>query len=100
MTNTIGESLYRLFTFAGANTKNVTFQGDVGLHIAKALWGIINNKKGIPERLSLYEKQKFLGKCYREGEIAFNSNEHHKREIIKINKNIYSKKNNKQNIVL
>lgn len=97
MTNTIGESLYRLFTFAGANTKNVTFQGDVGLHIAKALWGIMSKKVGIPKDLSLYEKQKFLGACYQAGEKHFNSSEESKKEIIEINKNIYSKKNINQN---
>ena len=38
--NALGESLARLFMFAGAETKRVTYQGDVGMHVAKAIYGM------------------------------------------------------------
>jgi arginyl-tRNA synthetase len=38
--NALGESLARLFMLAGADTKRVTFQGDVGMHVAKAMYGL------------------------------------------------------------
>ena len=36
--NSIGESLSRIFEFQGAKVTRVCYQGDVGLHVAKALW--------------------------------------------------------------
>src|SRR3989344_1782146 len=39
MSNTIGESVSRILEFQGAKLKRVNYQGDVGLHIAKAIWG-------------------------------------------------------------
>ena len=96
MTNVIGESFYRLAKFAGADVKNVTFQGDVGMHIAKALWGIKNINEELPFDKTPYEKQKFLGKCYVFGEKHFSEeteNEEEniaKIEITQINKEIYT----------
>ncbi len=91
MTNVIGESFYRLAQFAGATVKNVTFQGDVGMHIAKALWGIQNIGEELPLQKTPYEKQKFLGKCYVFGEKHFSENINNaKNEITQINKEIYT----------
>jgi len=95
MTNTIGESLYRIAKFSGAETRNVTFQGDVGMHIAKAIWGIQNIGEDLPLEKTAYEKQKFLGKCYVFGEKNYSEEDSPseqnkaKQEILKINKNIY-----------
>ncbi len=98
MTNVIGESFYRLAQFAGANVKNVTFQGDVGMHIAKALWGIKNIGEALPLHKTPYEKQKFLGKCYVFGEQNFSAETGEgnsaKTEITQINKEIYEIINN------
>ena len=43
MNNTIGESLSRIFEFEGAKVKRVCYQGDVGIHVAKAIWGKMHN---------------------------------------------------------
>src|ERR1044072_5766387 len=40
MTNVIGESLARLHEAAGAEVLRVNYQGDVGLHVAKSVWGM------------------------------------------------------------
>jgi arginyl-tRNA synthetase len=40
MSNAIGESLARLFQFSGAQVVRVNYQGDVGPHVAKALWAM------------------------------------------------------------
>lgn len=97
MTNTLGESLYRMFCFAGADVKNITFQGDVGLHIAKSLWGILNQNDPLPEDATPYEKQKFLGKCYVFGEQNFSESETAKAEIIALNKKIYTQEDEELN---
>ncbi|MCK4636086.1 MAG: arginine--tRNA ligase [Candidatus Moranbacteria bacterium] len=98
MTNTIGESLFRIAQFSGADAKQVTFQGDVGMHVAKTLWGIKNILEKIPsDENSVWEKQAFLGKCYAFGEKNFSSDDKIKKEITKINKLVYNKKDEAQN---
>ena len=37
MSNAIGESISRLLQFSGADVKRANYQGDVGLHVAKAI---------------------------------------------------------------
>jgi len=39
MSNAIGESIARLLQFSGAEVKRANYQGDVGPHVARALWG-------------------------------------------------------------
>ena len=41
MTNTVGESLARIFEFLGAEVKRANYQGDVGIHVANSIWGLI-----------------------------------------------------------
>src|SRR3989338_6371990 len=40
MSNAIGESIARLLQFSGAEVKRANYQGDVGPHVAKAIWGL------------------------------------------------------------
>ncbi len=40
MSNAIGESVSRIFEWCGADVVRANYQGDVGPHIAKALWGL------------------------------------------------------------
>jgi arginyl-tRNA synthetase len=39
MSNAVGEAISRTLEAAGANVIRVNYQGDVGLHVAKAIWG-------------------------------------------------------------
>ncbi len=100
MTNSIGESLGRIAGFLGADVKQVTFQGDVGLHVAKTLYGMKNHQEEMPtDDTDIWERQKFLGKCYTWGEKQYSSddNKNAKKEIIKINKKVYSREDEEQN---
>ncbi|KKP64393.1 MAG: Arginine-tRNA ligase [Candidatus Moranbacteria bacterium GW2011_GWF2_34_56] len=100
MTNTIGESLGRIAQFANAEVKQVTFQGDVGLHVAKTLWGMKELNAELPDEESdVWAKQAFLGKCYAWGEKNYSQedNSNVKNEIIAINKAVYSKEDEVQN---
>jgi len=78
MSNAIGESLTRIFEFQGAKVKRVCYQGDVGIHVAKAIWGKMHN----PD-LS-------WGAAYAFGSDAFETEES-KKEIIALNKVIYNR---------
>jgi arginyl-tRNA synthetase len=94
MSNAIGESLSRLIAFQEAEVKRVCYQGDVGLHIAKSIFGLKQNKwqfwknKFFGTSLS---KAHFLGQAYALGAKNYEDNETVKEEIIQINKAIYLK---------
>lgn len=96
----IGESLVRLFEFQGAEVIRTNYQGDVGMHIAKCLWGILKSNKEQNTKISEIEKKsingriEFLGNCYVLGAKAFEESEENKKEIQEINRLIYSKENN------
>lgn len=81
MSNAIGESISRLYEYTGAEVRRVTYQGDVGPHIAKALWGLMHMKVE-PEASN-------VGKAYATGNAAYESNEKAKTEIDSINKKLY-----------
>ncbi len=74
MSNAIGESLSRVYEFSGAEVRRANYQGDVGLHVAKALWGKIQK----PE-LS-------WGEAYAYGATHYTN---HKEEVDEINKKVY-----------
>ena len=81
MTNTIGESVANLFEMAGANVKRICYMGDVGKHIAKAIWAIkkLNIKNLNAENIS-------------EAYVYGTQNEKDaKEEIAEINKVIFEK---------
>lgn len=90
MTNTIGESIARLFQSSQAEVKKVCYQGDVGLHVAEAVWGM--QKKNI-ENFNI----KDLAESYALGNKKYQENESAKSEIEDINKSIYKKDNEKIN---
>ncbi len=90
MTNAIGESISRIVEFSGAKTVRANYQGDVGPHVAKAIYGIM--KMGLPsDGMSIGEKAHYIGKCYTEGSNLYDTDENIKKEIEVINKKVYDK---------
>lgn len=88
--NTVGEALSRLIESQGAEVWRVNYQGDVGLHVAKSIWGMRKIKDEIPnDEASLSEKVAFLGKAYAKGATAYEEDEDAKKEITELNKRIY-----------
>jgi arginyl-tRNA synthetase len=102
-----GEAIARILQANGYKVIRANYQGDVGLHIAKSLWAILQNLKGknkdsklaIKEKKfkNLDEKIKFLGKCYAAGSKAYEENPKARREIIAINQKIYDHSDEKIN---
>ena len=65
MSNAIGETISRLIEFQGAAVKRACYQGDVGLHVAKALYGMRLEETNFPkDNVPLAEKAAFLGRAY------------------------------------
>jgi len=90
MTNTIGESLSRLFEFSGAIVKRVNYQGDIGMHIAKALWGMQKTADSMPNKDDdINKKMAYLGAAYTLGSNAFEDDKAAQAQIKEINKKIY-----------
>lgn len=83
MSNAVGESISRLIEFSGAEVRRVNYQGDIGLHVAKALWAI--NKEGFDTR-----NLSNLGNAYAYGHAQYESDEIAKAEIVELNKQIAS----------
>ncbi len=82
MSNTIGESLSRLYEFSGAEVRRANYQGDVGLHVAKCLWGL-RKIDGDPANIE------HLAQGYVEGNRAYEDDEHAKEEIVQYNTFVY-----------
>ena len=95
--NSVGESISRLLEAVGADVRRANYQGDVGLHVAKCIWGMrfnIKNKKLNIKNLAnknLGERIDFLALCYAAGAEAYETDAKAKEEIIKINQEIYEK---------
>lgn len=96
MSNAIGESLSRLVEYSGAETIRANYQGDVGLHVAKAIYGIL--QKGMPDvSKSVNEQALYIGECYSFASNLYEEDEEIKKEINKINKQVYEKSDEKIN---
>ncbi len=115
---TTGESVVRLLESQGIEVIRANYQGDVGLHIGKALWGIcaeiqkhdsllhcsitalLGSEKPQCEPLILWltnnlktisQRGEFLGKAYATGSGAYDTDEAAKMEIEAINKLVYAR---------
>ncbi len=68
-----GEALARIFQACGAKVFRANYQGDIGPHVAKAIWGTekILHERGMSwsraEKLNLLEKAHILGEGYVKG---------------------------------
>ena len=90
--NIVGESLSRLFESQGAEVRRVCYQGDVGLHVAKAIYGMQKLTKEMPDKnASLAARAKFMGKAYALGATKYEEDKAVKEEIHDLNKKIYQK---------
>lgn len=82
MSNAIGESIARLLEASGATVIRANYQGDVGPHVAKAIWG------------KLQKPEASWGEAYTYGAQQYDA---HKQEIDEINKKVYERSDEKIN---
>lgn len=92
-TSVVGDAIASLVEAAGAKVHRVNFGGDVGRHVAMAMWGIITELGGEkPEALDTISKDKranWLAKAYVAGNQAFEDDPAAKNQITAYNKQIY-----------
>lgn len=92
-TTLVGDSISRLLEIAGGKVIRINYGGDVGLHVARAMWGIISflggeNSKKL-ENINPAERADWMGARYVEGNTAYSEDEQAKQEITKINSRVY-----------
>lgn len=81
--NILGESISRLFEKSGAKVERINYPSDIGLTVAKGVWGLKN--KGLnPDSIN------DLGEAYILGNEAYENEGREKEEIISINKALYA----------
>ncbi len=102
--NTVGEALGRLYKLGGAEVHQVSYHGDVGKHIAMAIWGIeqllvepdadwfVRESEGDLTLADIDETKRtaFLGAAYARGASAYKENEKAKEQIEAINRHVYA----------
>ena len=81
-TSIVGDSIARLFEYAGAKVIRANFGGDVGLHVAKTMYAL---REENPAELTIDD----IAKCYVEGTAAYEDDATAHEEITKLNKEIY-----------
>lgn len=92
----LGESLSRIFEAVGAEVFRANYQGDIGPHVAKSIWGtqqILNERKlawDAAEKMTSSEKAHLLGEGYVLGVSKYEEDEA-KSEIDAINSKLYRK---------
>ncbi len=86
MSNAIGESISRLIEYGGTKVIRANWQGDVGPHVAKAIWGAMHESQ-----IEVSNPVAFWGKAYALGAQAYDTDDIAKKEIESINKKVYDK---------
>lgn len=81
-TSIVGDSIARLFEYAGAKVIRANFGGDVGLHVAKTMY--VLEQKPI-DTLTIED----IAKCYVEGTALYEDDAEAHRRITELNKEIY-----------
>ncbi|MEI6533186.1 MAG: arginine--tRNA ligase [Candidatus Roizmanbacteria bacterium] len=94
--NTVGESISRIMEASGATVRRVNYQGDVGLHVAKSVWGL--DKKLNEDQLTIADieqrnindRVQYLGQAYAKGSVSYVEDITAQQEIKNLNAIIYS----------
>lgn len=90
---TLGETLSRLLEYQGHEVFRVNYGSDIGLTVAKCLWGIEKRKKEFEDvRVKgLREKVEFLGMIYSYAHSEYEKSLETKEEVDRITDKIYQR---------
>lgn len=92
-TSVVGYAIGSLIEIAGGEVHRVCFGGDVGLHVGRTMWAILQELGGEhPEKLAdipVTERSSWMASCYVTGTAAYEADEQAKASIIELNKRVY-----------
>ncbi|HUY53296.1 MAG TPA: arginine--tRNA ligase [Candidatus Dormibacteraeota bacterium] len=95
----VGDVISSLLKSSGADVKSLIYQGDVGLNIAKGIYGIGEHINWDISLLDTATKEKSIGFFYAEGEKAYHNNPAASERIKLINSSIYTKDDDQINYI-
>jgi len=85
-----GEAVCRILDYAGFKIFRCNYQGDIGPHVAKTLWGFINIYKQRPPKEVRERLGEWLGEVYAEVSKKMQQNPEIEKEVEEINKKLYA----------
>jgi arginyl-tRNA synthetase len=93
-TSVVGDAIANLLENAGGEVHRVNFGGDVGLHVGKTMWAILQelggeNPDGLSE-IAEAGRSEWMAAAYIRGTAAYEDDEAAKTAIVAINKKIYA----------
>ncbi|HEY4489686.1 MAG TPA: arginine--tRNA ligase [Candidatus Paceibacterota bacterium] len=88
--NAVGETISRIIEWNGAEVRRANYQGDVGLHIAKAVAEKIKSRRE-------WENEKDVASSYASGSKLYEADKEFADFVIEINKKIYLKNDKEVN---
>jgi arginyl-tRNA synthetase len=93
-TSVVGDAIANLLAVAGGTVHRVNFGGDVGLHVGKTMWAILQRLGGenpdeLIKQVGEDGNPEWLAEAYVEGTNAYEDDTKAKTEIIKLNKQVY-----------
>ncbi len=90
---TYGESVVRLLESQGHQLYRCTYGSDIGLPVAKAIWGIqqLEDKYSQVKKQDLKTKAEYLGRAYAHGATAYEGSSEAKEQINQLNKALYAR---------
>lgn len=93
-TSVVGDSIANLLENAGATVHRVNFGGDVGLHVAKTMWAMLQDLGGenplaLGRYKTLADQIAWLSDCYVRGTNAYEDNEAARAQIVGLNTQVY-----------
>lgn len=88
-----GEAVARLLESAGYSVVRVNYTSDIGMNVAKSVWGVMQQPKELEKhKAATPSKQaRFLGKIYAYASGKFKDDETAQTEIKAVNRGIYQK---------
>ncbi len=84
-----GESMSRILEYTGNKIIRANYQGDIGMHVAKTIYGLLNLKK-LKLKKPVKNKGKWIGLVYAAASNLVSNNEDVAKEVNEINQKLYA----------
>lgn len=86
-TTIVGDAISNLLERAGADVKRLSYHGDVGMHVARAMWALL--KEDEVKITEVLQSDTMIGAFYAKGATAYKEDPAAKEAIEKINRQVY-----------
>ena len=86
-----GDTIARLFEVSGARVERVSYHGDVGMHVAKAIWAMRKHLNETQDIAQFFSSDTVMGRYYAEGAQAFEADQAAAEEIKQVNASVYAR---------